>query len=365
MNPLKQHSSKTDCDTAPGRILMVGPRGMDRDRLMARLETLGYTCDCVETHEDAHGIITTIKPDILAIGDTRTASLRLIREVQAAIPSARAIVYGGSPTPEALVEAVRGGASDWLSLPEDRARIAQRMEQIMARVRAHRGRDAHLEALTENCKQLTEARDEMSHQVDVLCSDLASAYRSMRTQMTDVAMSSEFKAIMSQELDVEDMLRTSLEYILKRIGPTNAVVYLREGDAEYGVGAYVNYQWQDEDLMPMLNSLGGIICSPMSTERDLIRFNDTAEFADAAGGDMRKLVGSEVAAFSCHNGDDCMAVFALFRDAETGFDDQHAATLDVLRGLIADQLSKIVRIHKRSRPEWPDEPADEGWDLAA
>ena len=365
MNPLEQQTSKTDCQASLGRILMVGPRGADRDRLMARFETLGYTCDCVETNEDARGIMTTVKPDILAIGGTSAAALGLIREVQATIPSARGIVYGGSPTPDALVEAVRSGASDWLSLPEDRARIPERMEQIMSRVRAHRGRDAHLEELTENCKRLSEARDEMSDQVDVLCSDLASAYRSMRTQMTDVAMSSEFKAIMSQELDVEDMLRTSLEYILKRIGPTNAVVFLREGDDEYGVGAYVNYQWQDEDLMPMLNSLGGILCGPMSTERDLIRFNDTAEFASAAGGDMKKLAGSEVAAFSCHNGDECMAVFALFRDADTGFDDQHASTLDVLRGMIAEQLSRIIRIHKRSRPEWPDEPADEGWDLAA
>jgi ActR/RegA family two-component response regulator len=354
-----------DCQASLGRILMVGPRGADRERLQVRFETLGYVCDCVESHEDAIGVMTTMTPDILAIGDTSPSALRLIRDVQATVPSARAIIYGGSPTPEALVEAVRGGASDWISLPEDRARIPERMEQIMARVRAHRGRDAHLEALTENCKRLSEARDEMSDQVDVLCSDLASAYRSMRTQMSDVAMSSEFKAIMSQELDVEDMLRTSLEYILKRIGPTNAVVYLREGDTKYGVGAYVNYQWQDEDLMPMLTDLGGIICEPMSSERDLVQFNDTAEFANAAGGNMQKLAGSEVASFACHNGDECMAVFALFRDADTGFDDEHAATLDVLRAMIAEQLSRIVRIHKRSRPEWPDEPADEGWDLAA
>lgn len=367
MNPLEQHTTKQDCSTSLGRFMLIGPSGKDRDRLVLRLETLGYVCETTQSVDAAYELVDQIKPDVVAIAANggRGAAWRFIHEVQANMPSVRAIVYGGAPTPDDIVEAIRSGASDWITLPADHNRIPERMEQLMARVRAHRTREARLAELTENCKQLSAARDEMSEQVDVLCSDLASAYRSMRSQMTDVAMSSEFKTLVSQELDVEDMLRTSLEYILKRIGPTNAVVYLKEGDDQYGVGAYVNYQWQDEDLMPMLRELGNVVCKPMSDERDLIRFEDTNEFASQDGGLMKMLAGSDVSAFSCHRGDECLAVFVLFRDAEVGFNDQHAATLDVLRSLIAKQLSQIIRIHKRSRPEWPDEPADEGWNLAA
>ena len=117
--------------------------------------------------------------------------------------------------------------------------------------------------------------------------------------------------------------------------------------------------------MPMLRDLGDVVCQPMSSERELILFTDANEFAGTQGGHMKMLEGSDVTAFSCHRGDECLAVFVLFRDANTGFSEHHASTLDVLRALISEQLSQIVRIHKRSRPEWPDEPADEGWDLAA
>ena len=367
MNPLEQQTTTKNCSTSFGRFLVIGSPGKDRDRLVLRLETLGYVCETTDSVDLAYSLVSQVEPDILAIASDggNDAAWRFIQEVQESTPCVRAIVYGGAPNPDDVVEAIRSGASDWITLPTDHTRIPERMEQLMARVRAHRGREERLEELAKNCKQLSEARDEMSEQVDVLCSDLASAYRSMRSQMTDVAMSSEFKTLVSQELDVEDMLRTSLEYILKRIGPTNAVVYLKEGDEQYGVGAYVNYQWQDEDLMPMLCELGDVVCKPMSNEHDLIRFEDTSEFANTAGGLMKMIEGADVSAFSCHRGEECLAVFVLFRDAEVGFDDQHAATLDVLRSIIAEQLSQIVRIHKRSRPEWPEEPADEGWDLAA
>jgi DNA-binding response OmpR family regulator len=347
--------------------MIIGSPGKDRDRLVLRLETLGYVCETSDSVNLAYSLVAEVEPDILAVASDgrQDDAWQFIREVQESTPYVRAIVYGGAPNPDDVVEAIRSGASDWITLPTDHSRIPERMEQLMARVRAHRGREERLKELANNCKELSEARDEMSEQVDVLCGDLASAYRSMRSQMTDVAMSSEFKTLVSQELDVEDMLRTSLEYILKRIGPTNAVVYLKEGDDQYGVGAYVNYQWQDKDLMPMLHDLGDVVCKPMSNENDLIRFEDTSEFANTAGGSMKMIEGADMAAFSCHRGEECLAVFVLFRDAEVGFDDQHATTLDVLRTIITEQLSQIIRVHKRSRPEWPDEPADDGWNLAA
>jgi len=367
MEPLEYPTTTPKKATGQGKFLVVGPASGDRDRLIGRLESLGYACRVNDSVESAYEVLDGGSIDILAVASTAggVESMRLIREAQATHPCLRIIVFGGRPTPESVVEAIRSGASDWINLPSDATRLPERIEQIMDRVRAHRSREDQLEELTDTCRQLSEARDEMSGQVDVLCSDLASAYRTMREQMSDVAMSSEFKALVSQELDVEDMLRTSLEYILQKIGPTNAVVYLKEGEGQYGVGAYVNYQWQESDLMPMLNDLGDIMCRPMSTERDLVRFDDTNEFADQIGGTLAQLEGSQLVSFACHRGDDCLAVFVLFRDSGVGFDAKHATSLDVLRTIIAEQLSRIIRIHKRSKPEWPDEPAGDSWDIAA
>jgi FixJ family two-component response regulator len=351
-----------------GRFHVIGPRGKDRDRMVLQLETLGYVCEMSDTLNAALTLNESWNPDVLMISSEIESAnaTAMIRDTQLQRPSVRAVMFGGAPTPDALVEAIRSGVSDWLNMPTDRSRVPERMEQIMARVRGHRARETQLEQLTDTCEQLTTARDEMSEQVDVLCGDLASAYRNMREQMSDVALSSEFKALISQELDVEEMLRTSLEFVLKKIGPTNAVVYLKEGGNQYGVGAYVNFQWQDTDLMPMLRELGKLVCPAMATEHELVRFDDTNEFANEVGGPLSMLHESQLASFSCHRDDECMAVFILFRDADTGFSPEDATTLDVLRTLIAEQLSQIIRVHKRSKPEWPDEPAEDNWgDLAA
>ena len=373
MNPMHHptRSSNRQAKGSPmpcGKILLLGPESTDRDRLLTQLTTLGYRMTVATSTEAATEELTAEIPDVIAVAfhcDLADA-MRLVGEVQATNPWVRAVIFGGSPGSADVVEAIRCGASDWISLPDDRGRIPERMQQIMARVQGHRHREARLEELTDTCEQLSAARDEMSDQVDVLCGDLANAYRSMRSQMNDVAMSSEFRAIISQELGVEDMLRTSLEYILKRVGPTNAAVYVRESDSDrYSVGAYVNYQCQPEGMMELLDELGGIICRPMAGERDLIRFDDTREFAEHAGGHLALLADADITAFSCHRDDECLAVFVLFRDETTGFTDEHAATLDVLREIISEQLSQIVHVHKRSACEWPDEPADDGWDLAA
>ncbi|MDP6601123.1 MAG: hypothetical protein QGH76_02370 [Phycisphaerales bacterium] len=372
MEPLEHPSTAfnpaSKAQSRRGRFHVIGPAGKDRDRMVLQLETLGYTCEMSDTIEAAYTLRGEWNPDVLMIASEidNTSAAAFIRETQAERPSVRSVIFGAAPDPDALVEAIRSGASDWITLPTDRSRVPERMEQIMARVRAHRERESQLEELTDTCEQLTTARDEMSDQVDVLCGDLASAYRTMREQMSDVAMSSEFKALISQELDVEDMLRTSLEYILKKLGPTNAVVYLKEGDNQYGVGAYVNFQWQDTDLMPMLADLGKLVCPAMSTEHELVRFDDTSELASEVGGTLSMLSDSQLASFSCHRDDECMAVFVLFRDADTGFSPEHATTLDVLRTIISEQLAQIIRVHKRSKPEWPDEPAEDSWgDLAA
>ena len=350
-----------------GTMLLISPSTKDLDRMNSQLESLGYECLVAETIEAARATLDSVSIDIIAIASSLVAPapLRVIREAQSQRPWLRAVVFGGAPNPETVVEAIRQGVSDWINLPVDRARLPERIAQIMDRVAAHRQREAQLETLEGTCRELSEARTEMSDQVDVLCGDLASAYKSMHTQMSEIAMSAEFRTLLSQELDVEDMLRTSLEYVLKKLGPTNAVVFLQEAPGQYGVGAYVNYQWPNRDIMPTLRLLGSTLCPSMSTERELVRFDDASEFAAASGEDAKLLNGSQVVAFSCFRGDECLAVFTLFRDAENGFGDDDAEMLDVLGQIIAEQLTRIIRVHQRSRPEWPSEPSEGDWDIAA
>ena len=348
-------------------VMVLGTEGDVRDRLVKLLADMGHACVATNSIDGVRERMAADTAfDLLMIdGSIGQAGLTLIREAQAADPCVRALVYGNNASPIDVVNAIRAGASDFISLPRDIARLPERTEQVLDRVRAHRQRERRVADLSEACAKLKATRDEMSERVDTLCGDLASAYRTMREQISDVALASEFRALLGQELDLEAMLRTALEAMMQRIGPINAAVFLQESPGKWGVGAYVNYQWQDQDIMPMLSRLGQVLGPGMADERGLVRFDDASEFAASEGGDMELLDGSEVAAFSCHRGDECLAVFTLLRDAEEGFDDEHAASIDVMRTIVAEQLSRILRVHRRNANQWPDEPSDENWGMAA
>ena len=60
----------------------------------------------------------------------------------------------------------------------------------------------------------------------------------------------------------------------------------------------------------------------------------------------------------------------FFRRMDDAFSDETADLLNDLRGMLAEQIAMLIRIHNRMESDWPEEPsdADEGsdWDdLAA
>ena len=367
MVPHEYTTDSTQKTSTAAAVLVIGAESETRTCLVQTLSKLGHNCVSTDAIDTArHRMAAEHAIDLLLIdGAVGRSGLDLIREAQAADPCVRALVYSDRASPNDVVEAIRAGASDFIVMPRDIARLPERTAQVLERVRAHRARERRVEDLADTCATLKATRDEMSDQVDTLCGDLASAYRTMREQITDVALASEFRALLSQELDLEVMLRTALEAMMKRIGPVNAAVYLQESPGKWGIGAYVNYQWQDRDIMPVLTRLGDLLGPGMVDEHGLVRFDDASEFAESEGGDMEVLADCEIAAFACHRNDECLAVFTLFRNAEDGFDDSHAAAIDVMRTIVGEQMARILRVHRRNAFQWPDEPANDAWGKAA
>jgi GAF domain-containing protein len=182
-------------------------------------------------------------------------------------------------------------------------------------------------------------------------------------QLNDVAMSTEFRTLIKQELDIEALLRTTLEYLLSKTGPTNAAVFLPDQDGHFDLGAYVNYDCPRQTIALLLDHLCQAICPQMAEESDIVTFDDAAQFADWIGLDAGTLDDSQVLAFSCPHEGECLAVVVLFRNRSEPFDEAVASTLDILRHTFADQLDHVIRIHNRARPQWPDEAPDEDPEL--
>ena len=61
------------------------------------------------------------------------------------------------------------------------------------------------------------------------------AYRDLNDRMNDVALATEFGSLIRRELDIESLLRTVLEFVLTKSGPTNAAIFLPASSGDFSL----------------------------------------------------------------------------------------------------------------------------------
>ena len=350
----------------PAVVLLATADAGAASRIKDILAEAGHRVIEATTESSAREQLTPDVDLLLVDAGLSPGVLELVEDARSPHTWRKVIVWSPASDPETTISAVRSGACDYLHLPEHLEELAERVDRAVAASRTDKCRDERLSRLADACEQLRETKNEMSNQVDVLCGDLASAYTNIKDQLSLVEMMTEFRTLIGQELDVEQMLRTSLEYMLEKIGPTNGVVYLRESEGDYGIGAYVNYEWQDRNILQSLEELGAAVCHQMTGNVGLLKFDDAGEFSSCDGVEAELFESSEVVACTCMFGSEPLAVLVFFRKDTSPFTDEMAGMLDALRSVLAEQLARILRVHKRSELEWPDESFDESdWDIAA
>jgi len=75
------------------------------------------------------------------------------------------------------------------------------------------------------CRRLNKARHEISQQVDLLCNDLVRAYQDMAQQLNVTQLATDYADCVRGQIEVEGILRSSMEWVLAKLGPINAAVY--------------------------------------------------------------------------------------------------------------------------------------------
>lgn len=348
----------------PARILIVCRPGQLSRCLRESLTSCGHECSNVESLTSAKSAIAQRQFDLLLLeailpdGD----GLNLVKALRKLAPATRCIVFSNTNSFQKVVEALRCGAVDYVNLPNDFDSLQDRVESALTLVRAESQRENRIARLKRICDKLVTSRQEVTQQVDRLCKDLVEAYQDVSLQMSEVAMASEYRTLLKQELDVEDLLRTSLEYLLTKTGPTNAAVFLPDSSGRFDLGAYVNYDCPRETINTLLEHLCQYVCPQMSDETQIVKFDDANEFAEWIGTEADYLAGSQVVAFSCLHDGECLAVMVLFRNESVPFGQDLAATIDILRPIFAEQVGNCVSVHHRASPSWPDEAIDDEYD---
>lgn len=273
------------------------------------------------------------------------------------------------------LRALRAGASDIVCASMTSGEMAQRIRSASDRTResrrVERERTRKFERLRRFTKTLLQERRELLGQVTDLCASLSAAHEEMASGIQQVALASEFNSIIRQDLNVESLLRTVLEYLLPRIGPTNAAIFLPASSGDFSLGAYVNYDCPKDTAEVLLEHLACSLAPAFEDESDIVMLGSEHELLARLGEGAHWLEDSSLVAFSCRQQDECLAVVALFRDRRTPFGAALMPMLKTVRDLFARQLGRIVHTHHRHIPKhkWGslgdagDEPGD--IDLAA
>lgn len=279
------------------------------------------------------------------------------------------VLYSQRGTLELATRAMRLGVRDLLGPEIGLAELGERLRAAIGAGESTReaaDREARLKRL---CSKLDRARREVTGHVGELCTDLADAYEELADQIGELATAGELRGVLRQELEVESLLRTFLEYLLGRVGSTNAGVFLPNSLGDYTLGAYINYDRPRTTAESELEDRASVIAPAFEDEVGVVSLTDDIAIARTLGDEAGFFEGESVIGIGCRDtpGDaesECLAVLCLFRDRRTPFSAEAVRTVQIAADLFGRQLARVIRIHHRHKPDelWGE---DDDIDLAA
>jgi len=295
--------------------------------------------------------------------------LELAAEIDKSRRVTSTILIGDKPSAESAMKAIRVGASDFIVKPFDIKDADERIRKVFAKQHKSRDQAQRVRRLRRLCKKLNQARMDVSNQVDILCNDLVTAYQELAGQMQQVVQASEFGAVIRDELDLEHLLRKTLEHLVEKAGATNAAVFLPSSMDEYTLGGYVNYDCTPESADMLLQHLADVVAPKVAQREDILHITDNQSLAHMLGGDAAFMVDSHMLSFACRADNESLAIVTLFRDGSDPFDQTVLDTAEAVGPLLGEALARVIRIHHRGLDEdayedgyfgTPDDEDDDG-----
>lgn len=293
----------------------------------------------VLTFDEADDLFA-LRPDLVLVAadDDNTRWRLLAREFEGEF---RMVLASFTPTIEDAAEAMRLGMADLLMLDGTKREIAKRIGAMAGEARRQRAGDAPQPLALVPTKESPPA----SADVDL------------------VTVRAEFGVLARLELDVESLLRTTLEYVLHKIGPTNAAVFLPTAGEDFTLGAYVNYDCPKDCVDLLLDHVAASVAPAIEADPSMRLHRGDDALDDLMGDHSAWLTGCEAVTFAAEHDGELLAAVALFRDDRDPFDSRTLRRLEAIGDILAQQLARIIRVHHRHLPmdQWdgPEEQSED------
>jgi DNA-binding response OmpR family regulator len=376
-SPAEQKARATPPARGPIRVLIVSTVRAQRDGLAAMLTGLGLhpalACDACT----AIALLHECRYDLAIVGEGGSSreGLTIVPKLLKVQSSLACILAGEEPSLALATDAMKIGACDLIGPESTREQLTQTIAAALRRSRSIRAGELWVQRrarkLKGACRELERSRSALLGQFQTLCNSVSGSYRDLSDQIKHVTLAAELNAILRQELDLESLLRTVLEYVLKKIGSTNAAIFLPNTAGDYTLGAYVNYDCPKDSAEMMLDHLADVLAPALENREDIAVMRGLEGLRPATDpqpvGGTTWLQDSAVAAFSCRQDNECLGVVVLFRDRRNPFPPAALHALKIIRELFGKQLARVIRTHHRHVPknQWGGFKGGDDIDLAA
>ncbi|UYV13545.1 MAG: hypothetical protein NCW75_04490 [Phycisphaera sp.] len=293
----------------------------------------------VLTFDEADDLFA-LRPDLVLVAadDDNMRWRSLAREFEGEF---RMVLASFTPTIEDAAEAMRLGMADLLMLDRTKREISQRIGAMAGEARRKRAGE------TPQPLALVPTKADVTADNDV---DL-------------VTVRAEFGVLARLELDVESLLRTTLEYVLHKIGPTNAAVFLPTAGEDFTLGAYVNYDCPKDCVDLLLDHVAASVAPAIEADPSMRLHRGEDALDELMGDHAAWLTGCEAVTFAAEHDGEMLAAVALFRDDRDPFDARTLKRLGAIGEILAQQLARIIRVHHRHLPmdQWdgPEEQSED------
>ncbi|MBI1335599.1 MAG: response regulator [Phycisphaera sp.] len=343
----------------PLRVLLVDNEKPVRQLLEHIADGQAMTLVQASGVEEARKVLTQQRIDLALVEPSinNGQGMALAGEIRQRSPRTHTIVISATPTMQQAIDSMRAGVCDFIPKPLSLTELNQRVASALAKRDDQQYLHQRLRKLRRMCKKLNQARVEVSEQVDVLCNDLVTAYQELANQMHTLVQTSEYNAVVEGELDLENLLRKTLEFLLKKAGPTNAVIFLPSMGDEYTVGAYINYDAANGSPEALLDHMADVVAPVISNQDGTLHLRDDEALEAWVGDDSAYLADCHTLSFPVIHEDEALACVILFRDASEPYPNEMVEVCDAVAPLFSMALAKIIRVHHRLHGDTPPSEA--------
>lgn len=346
MAPRKTKDSTAEHKTRDARFILIAhPSKARRESVMNALCAAGHSCLGAPTAAAACEALTNHVVVAAVVAEIMIPAIRA-EAGEDALPGF--VMLTPKPDLAAAKRALTLGARDVVDERCDGAELHASLDKALRPASKSSAREERLEKL---CKRLNESRRTLSKELNRLCADMTAAYSELAQQIDTVAITGEFTGLIRQELELESLMRTSLEFLLAKLGSTNAALFLPSSSGDWSLGAYVNYDRSKDSAELMLDHLADTVPHRLEEIGSTVRFDTQDELAANLPGAAEWIDDCAVVGFSAVHEGETLASVLLFRDRSTPFPAHTRQTLDALSKILASQFARVIRVHHRHLPK--------------